>query len=381
MRHVALLIETSRTYGRDLLTGIRKYVEEHGSWSMYLESRGLDSKPPAWLHRWQGDGILTRTGSVEIAQALERTNVPIVELRTSRLHRKFPFVGVDNRALGRIVAEHLLELGFQNFGIYQLDTEDYFVERSENFVRFLQSQGIEPSVFRAEDHQDRPLEWERHQDQLVNWLTCLPKPVGIMACTDQLGYWLLDACLRAQIMVPEEVAVVGCENDETLCNMSSPPLSSVVYDGCRIGYTAAKLLDGMMQGVPAPVEPTLLPPSRICARRSSDVVAIADPLMSQAIRMIREHATQGITIKQVLREVPLSRSTLERRMRELLGRSPREEILRLRIENARHLLAATDLTIEQISQRCGFRTAQYFCTAFHKAMELTPGAYRKQSRS
>lgn len=380
MRHVALLIETSRTYGRDLLNGIRKYVDERGRWSMYVELRGLESQPPAWLRRWKGDGILARTGSAELSKELQRANVPVVELRTSRFHHIFPFVGVDNRALGRMVADHLLELGFQHFGIYRIDTEDYFTERAENFVGYLASKGYAVSQFHEIDHQERPVEWERHQDRLVEWLKELPKPVGVMACTDQLGYWLIDACGRAGIAVPEQVAVVGVENDETLCTTSSPPLSSVTFEGSRIGYTAAQLLDEMMNGASPPTEPILIPPRRIYPRRSSDVIAIDDPLMAQAIRLIRDKATMNISIKDILKEVPISRSMMERRMRELLGRSPHDEILRLKIDAARHLLVGTDLTIDQIAQRTGFRTVQYFCTVFLKTSSLTPGAYRKQAR-
>jgi len=381
MRRVALLIETSRTYGRDLLAGIRRYVDENGEWSMYLELRGLDSRPPAWLHRWKGDGILSRTGSKELSKALQRTNAPVVELRTSRFHHSFPFVGVDNRALGRTVADHLLNLGFQNFGIYRIDTEDYFIERAQNFVDYLVAKGNNVAEFHEIIHEERPFVWERHQDQLVRWLKQLPKPAGVMACTDQLGYWLIDACRRAGISVPHEVAVVGAENDETLCSTSSPPLSSVEYDGALIGYTAAKVLDGMMNGEEAPSEPILIPPRRISTRQSSDVVATNDPHLAQAIRMIRDKATTGLSVQDILRVVPISRSTLERRMRELLGRSPREEILRLRLDSAKHLLSGTDLTIDQISHRTGFQTVQYFCTVFQKELQTTPGSYRKRSRT
>ncbi|SFI53196.1 XylR family transcriptional regulator [Planctomicrobium piriforme] len=380
MRHVALLIETSRTYGRELLAGIRRYANEHGPWSMYLELRGLDSKPPAWLNRWHGDGILTRTGSLEMAQALERADVPTVELRTTRFHHRFPFVGVDNQALGRMVARHLLERGFRYFAVYDLDSEDYFTERGETFVQAIRAAGHDVHIFRSPDHREQPQEWEAHQDQLVEWLKALPKPVGIMACTDQLGYWLLDACVRAEIAVPEQAAVVGCENDETLCTMATPPLSSAAFDAQRIGYAAAKLLDGLMQGEPAPTAPLLIPPLQVVTRRSSDVVAIDDVVFSQAIRRMRESASQGLSIKEVLQSVPISRSTLERKTRSLLGRSPREEIFRIRLEIARQLLQETEMSLEQIAQRCGFRTAQYFCTAFLKSQGMTPGAFRKQSR-
>jgi len=381
MRHVALLIETSRTYGRGLLQGIRRYASEHGPWSMYVELRALDSRPPAWLHRWKGDGILTRTGSRTMARAIHKAQVPTVELRNSRYDDGFPFVGVDNQAVGRLVADHLLSLGFRNFGVYELDTEHYFTERRETFVRQIQSQGFQVQVFRAGGDRESPRQWEHHQDRLVRWLQQLPRPVGLMACTDQLGYWLLDACARAGIAVPEQAAVIGVENDETLCTMASPQLTSVAFDSVRIGYAAADLLDRMMQGIPAPKHPLYIPPLQVVPRKSSDVMAIDDPDVCEAIRALRKAACSGVSIGELLKTVPVSRSMLERRCRELLGRSPREEMFRLRIQAAQSLLRDTELTGDQIAHRTGFRSAPYFCTSFLKATGCTPGAYRQQSRT
>ena len=380
MRHVALLIETSRSYGRHLYQGIHRYVTEQGPWSMFMELRALDSRPPAWLRSWRGDGILSRTGSPQMAQALARVSVPVVELRATRFTNPFPFVGVDNEAVGRMIAEHLLERGFRNFGVYELNIEDYFAERCDTFVQVIRQAGFPVDTYRAKRPTERPQEWERHQDKLVKWLQGLPKPVGLMASTDQVGYWLLDACARAGIVVPEQAAVVGAENEETLCMMASPPLSSVAYNASRIGYVAAKLLDSLMQGEAPPDGPVLIPPLHIVMRQSSDVVAIDDPQVARAVQFIRENACDGITVHDVVRAADMSRSSLERRIRSLLGRSPHDEILRVRLEQARQLLARTDLSLEAVAQRCGFQTPQYFSTAFRRESQLTPGAYRKQTQ-
>lgn len=380
MPHVALLIETTRSYGRAMLRGVHRYISEHGPWSVYLELRSLDSKAPPWLKHWRGDGILSRTYSQATADIIRDAGVPAVELRATRLKHSLPFIGVDNRALGRMVAEHLLERGFRQFGVYQLGTEDYFEQRRDNFVETIQEAGFSVDVFNPLGSREQPLEWERQQAGLAKWVTRLPKPVGIMACTDQLGFWLLDACQRAGVAVPEQAAVVGAENDETLCTMSLPPLSSVQFNGERIGYEAAALLARLMAGKPAPLEHLLVEPLHIVTRQSSDIIALDDVEVAAAVRYIRLHACDGIGVKHVLNAVPISRSALERRMRRMLGRTPKEEIARVQIERVRQLLVETDLSLSGVAAACGFPYPQYMGTLFKQYFDCTPGQYRARQR-
>lgn len=378
MRRVALLIETSRSYGRELLYGVKRYSAERGPWSLFVEVRDLESMPPAWLKSWDGDGILTRSGSTAIASAVKRAGVPAVELRSTRRGSEFPFVGVDNQAVGRMVADHFLQRGFRQFGVYGLDTEQFFVERRNSFIAHLQKNGFSCSQFQQRGPSEKPSQWETQQSRLIHWIRSLPKQTGIMACTDQLGCWLLDACERCGVSVPEDLAIVGVENDETLATMSTPPLSSVRLAGDKIGYEAARMLDRMMRGAKAPKRPKLFPPLGIESRTSSDIFAIDDQLLSQAIKMIRERACDGLRVPEILAAVPLSRSSLERGCRRILGRSPNEEINRIRIDRVCTLLQETDLSLKQIAQQSGFNTTQYLLQVFRKSMGVTPGSYRKQ---
>lgn len=377
--HVALLIETSRSYTRQLMRGIRHYISEHGPWSVFMEQRALESSPPPWLRSWKGDGILTRTGTQATADAIRRTGVPAVELRATKLRHSFPFVGVDNRVLGRLVAEHLAERGFRHFACYDIDSELFFEERRDNFVATVRAMGFDCQVLHAADSREKPLQWEKQQRALVKWLTDLPKPVGIMACTDQLGFWLLDACLRAGVAVPEQAAVVGAENDESLCMMSTPPLSSVQFAAERIGYEAAALLDRMMHGQEAPGQ-TVFEPLGIVTRPSSDIVAIEDSVVARAVQYIRDHADAALTVEDVLDVIPISRSALERRMTAALGRAPKAEILRAQLNRVKDLLRDTDLNLSAIAQACGFRHPQYMSHIFKKKLGQTPGAYRAATR-
>lgn len=379
-RHVAVFVETSRSYGRDILRGVNRFMAEQGQWSLYLELRGLDSGVPRWLSTWRGDGIIVRTGTPAMARAIARTGLPAVELRSSKLPRRLPFVGIDNRRLGQLVADHLADNGFHNFAVFDLDTERYFEERRDDFRASLAARGFPCHEYHAPSHGERPANWERHQAQVAAWVASLPKPVGILACTDQLGFWLLDACRRAGVAVPEEAAVVGVENDETLCTLAAPRLSSVAFDGERVGYEAASLLARLMEGGQPPAEPIVVPPRGLVVRQSSDIVALDDPAVAAAVRYIREHACHGATVSDVVRACGLSRSVLERRMRAALGRPPGEEIVRARFAEVKRLLVETDLPLAAIADRCGIEHPQYMAEAFKRLFGITPGRFRAGRR-
>jgi LacI family transcriptional regulator len=208
----------------------------------------------------------------------------------------------------------------------------------------------------------------------------LPKPVGVAACYDVLGLRLLDACRRRGLVVPEQVAVVGAGNDNLLCSLSDPPLSSVEHNLHQVGYEAAGLLDRMMDGEPAPAEPILVEPLGVVARQSTELVAIADPKTSLALHVIRDRACQGIGVDEVARRVSLSRRALERRFHKYVGRSPHDEIVRLQLERVKTLLRESDLTLDAIAQKAGFNYASYMATLFRTRVGQPPGEYRRRSR-
>ncbi|MSU73493.1 MAG: DNA-binding transcriptional regulator [Opitutus sp.] len=377
---VALLVETTRTYTRELLAGVRRYVAAHGPWSCFIELRALESGPPPWLKNWDGDGIITRTFTQEMADVIAATGLPAVELRATFLKSAFPFVGMDNRLIGQMVAEHFFDRGYQSFAVYSLHTERFFVERVQNFVAAVQARGGACSIL-PEPVSDRAADWEKGQARLISWLTSLPKPVGIFAANDQLGVRVLDACQRAGIAVPEDVAVVGAENEETLCAFVNPPLTSVRFDGAAVGFAAAELLARMMCGGAPPKGETLFPPKGIVVRGSSDEFVITDRLVAHAARVIRENATTGLNVDDLCRKLNASRSTLDRRMRAALGRTPKEEILHVRFREVERLLRETDLTIEAIAEQTGFAYSHYLQAAFKQVHGLTPGEFRRRSQA
>ncbi len=382
MKRVAVLIETSRAYGRGLISGVARYNREHARWSVYFKPHGLDDPPPPWLRDWRGDGILARIGNRNVAETVLRTGVPVVELRAVLPDLGLPVIGVNNRAVADLALEHLRERGFQQFGFCGLPRglEPCMDERCDHFQDAVATAGYPCDVFPAARTRGRRKAWEAEQNEMARWVHSLPKPIGLMTCNDDRGLQLLDACRRAQVMVPDEVAVVSVDNDEYLCGLAIPPLTSIDVRPEEIGHQAAALLDRMMAGKAAPSRPTLIAPRSVVTRQSTDVLATEDAKVIQAVSFIRSQACQRIRVSDVLQHVRLSRAALEPRVRAVLGRTIHDEIHRVQIETVKDLLCNTDLPLKQIARRCGFKYPQYMARTFRLATGQTLSAYRKRHR-
>ena len=375
---VALLIETSNAYARGLLGGIVAYMREHGEWSIYLAEHGRGDNPPRWLAGWHGDGIIARIENATIAGALRGVKLPVVDVSAARLIPSLPWVETDDNAFARMAADHLLERGFKHFGYCGDDRFNWSKRRSEFFLTFVREAGGECSVYRPDKRQQADA--ESQVEDIAGWVGRLPKPVGVMACYDLRGQQVLDACRRRGIAVPDEVAVIGVDNDELLCNLSDPPLSSIIPNTHRTGYEAAALLDRLMAGKKVRSLTNLIPPLGVATRQSTDVLAIEDRHVVQAVRFIRERACDGIHVRDVLKAVPQSRRLLEARFKKLIGRTPHEEILRVRLNRARELLSSTDLSLAAIAERTGFVHSEYLSVVFKRETGAPPSQYRALNR-
>ena len=378
LRRVALLIEASRAYARGLVQGVAQYDREHKGWSIHYTPRGLDDPPPTWLRSWEGDGILARINDPRMAKAVARKQVPVVELRRALRQRDTPSIGPDDAAVAQLAAEHLRACGLRQFGFVGLaqGAHPAMDLRAENFARCLAADGL-PCARLHLGRQGRGDFWERQCNQIVAWLRKLPKPLGVMACNDDLGLLVLDACRRMEILVPDQVAVVGVGNDECLCNLARPMLSSVDLDPQRIGYEAARMLDRLMAGQSLAESYALVPPRQVVARASTDVLATADQGVVRAVRFIREHACRSIRVADVLKQACMSRASLEPRLKRTLGRTIHQEIQRVRIARVKELLLTTAAPLKQIASQAGFRYPEYMMRVFYQATGQTPGHYRK----
>ena len=384
VRKVALLVEWSRTYGRGVLRGIGKYVQTHGRWRVYQTERKLSETAPAWLRKWKGDGIIARIESRKLAAQIKQMGLPVVNLFEHAYHECFPAVLTDNQAIARLAAEHLIERGLKRFAYCGLPSVDCCGERGRPFVQYLEQAGYEVHVYDPPRRQ-RTMSISasegyelQHEEAIVRWLRSLPKPIGLMASNDLRAHQILMLCGDNQLAVPDEVAVIGVDNDEVICGLTQPPLSSIEQNPEEVGYQAAALLDGLMRGEPSPPRSIMIVgPKGVVSRQSTDFVAVADPDVAAALRFIREHACDGISVDTILANVPVSRRTLERRFAAILDRSPRDEILRVQLRHIKQLLTVTDYPLAKIAEMTGFHYVESMCSLFKKTTGQTPGEYRR----
>lgn len=374
-RKVALLIETSNSYGRELLQGIRAWTREHESWAMRFVEQGRGAAVPDWLRAWPGHGVIARIENPEIAQALRATRLPVIDVSAALPRPMFPQVVTDSAAATKLAFDHLHGRGLRHFGYYGDPRFRWAAQRGEFFARWAREAGAECREFT--DFRSRP---DAELAALARWLTRLPRPTGVLACYDLRGQQVLEACRETDLRVPDDIAVIGIHNDELLCELCDPPLSSVAPDARRAGYEAAELLARWMAGGKVPREVHHVEPLRVVTRQSTDVVAVEDAQVATAIRFIREHALENIGVVDVLRAAPMARTALERRFRQLLGRTPREEIESARLEQVKTLLGTTDLPIARIAERTGFPHPEYLTVVFRRATGLTPRQFRERHR-
>ena len=327
-----------------------------------------------------------------MAEAIRACGAPVVDLRGVAPGAPFPFVGVDHVAVARLAAEHLLERGFKHFGFCGLPrgVHPHMDQLCDAFVAAIGAAGRCCSEFVGrpgprrgeawERLQDRPAQWKDRQQRIARWIQRLEKPAAVMACHDDRALQALDACRRIGALVPEEVAVISVDNDPYLCELAIPPLTSIDDNPEQIGYEAAGLLDRLISGEPAPDRPMLIAPRGVVTRRSTDVLAIENRDVAHALRLIHEHACDGLFARDVVAATPLSRAVLAQQFKQAVGRSIGQEIQRVRIRRAKELLEQTDLAIKQIARRSGFRGVEYMTRVFGRLTGQTPGEYRKRLR-
>lgn len=377
--HVALIIETSKQYGRGLIKGIGQYVKGHGPWSIFIEERSIEEAAPKWLTRWKGDGIIARMWDETLAKPLMKMGVPVVNVRRYHTRLPLPAVYEDDFALCRLAMRHFAEHHFRNLAFCGWEGIAWAQARAAWFAQAVREGG------HGECHMYKPrtkgvTNWEREQEDVARWLESLPKPVGVLACNDVRGLQVLDACRRINLPVPEQCAVLGVDNDTILCELADPPLSSIDQDEERTGYEAAALLDKLMRGEKDAPQELLIPPLGVVTRASTDSIAVEDADLAKALRFIRLNACSRISIDNVADHVGLSRRALQRRFRTQLGRTPSQEISTIQLQQIKQMLAETDLKLQVVAERAGFHYVSHLSSFFKSHTGLTPGKFRQQAQ-
>jgi LacI family transcriptional regulator len=378
------MIESSRTYGRELVRGIMRYSRLHGPWvfpwvfyrqDLFYVARGSERAELEHLKKWGPQGIISR--DMRDIEELAGWGVPLfVAVAMEPPSSQRNSIVTDDRAIGRMAAEHLLERGFRNFGYCGFDDMYWSCQRGKNFDARISEVGFKTSFYKQPKSHAKRL-WYREEDILIEWLRSLPKPVGIMACNDDRGQHITEACANAKLDVPYEVAVIGVDNDDQVCDISNPPLSSVVLDVEKAGFQASELLDRMMAGEKMPPQTVNVPPSRVVMRQSTNIVAVEDKLVSKALTYIHYNAKRLIQVEDVIKNLNVSRRNLHDKFMKTLGRSVYDEIKRVRIDLISQMLIETDLSISDIALSLGYDNTNHISRYFKQKMGISPLEYRK----
>jgi LacI family transcriptional regulator len=380
-RRVAVVIEASNAYARGLLAGIHRHVREHEPWTVFLPEHGRGKPPLESLAKWVGDGVIARIETKATAEAIEKLRrqlgIPVIDVSAARLVADLPYVETDDAMIATVAADHFFERDFRHFAFLGDDRFRWSDNRCRAFVEVVTAKGHDVDVF---SHRRRKTPPADDDEAVEAWLARLPKPVALLACYDIRGRQAIDACRRAGIAVPDEVAVLGVDDDEVLCGLASPPLSSVMPDAIGAGRLAAELLDQLMRGGQLKRSEWLLPPLGIIARQSTDVLAIDDPLVVAAIRQIRAHACDGIKVTDVARALKTTRRVLENRFTKRVGHTPHEEIARVQFRRVEQLLLETELSLAGVAARAGFKHTEYMTVAFTKRHGMPPSRWRQERR-
>jgi LacI family transcriptional regulator len=406
---VVLLLHPFAGYDRGLLEGIARYAQLHGPWIFCfageypevptVNSDSVNGEPyPIASARRSGrgasfslrglgaSGVIGRIQTPAAARALLNSELPIiaVDLAEKQLAASNPLsriseIRADSYTAGCHAAEHLIERGFTSFGFCGYQGRLWSDRREEGFGDRVRKKTQAYAVY--EPHRrTRTLPWSLEKSLVASWLGSLPKPVGIMACNDIRGRQVIEACLQAGLSVPDDVGVVGVDEDRLLCDLANPPLSSVVFNLARAGYQAAELLDGLMTGRVQKPRQIVVDALWVIPRRSTDVMAVGDPHVAAALRHIRDHFRQGISVGDVVAVTGLSRRALEMRFQRMLQKTIRDEIQYARLSWSKKLLLDTNLSVEKVAHASGFSGMSYMSDVFRREVGISPSEYRRQSR-
>lgn len=376
-RPVLLLIETSSGFARRLIQGITAYAHEHGPWILALREGTTESLSAALDAHDRIEGIIARLESPALLAQVQGTGLPFVNVSGTYFADDVPWVDVNNTSVCRLIVQEFVRNGYESFAFCGLAAREWSTWREDLFTAMVRERG--DVCARTAIGGEITSITAAERDRLARWLAALPKPVAIMAANDACGYELLKACHAGGVSVPEEVAVIGVDNDELVCELSYPSLSSVLPNTETIGHRAAEVLDRLMAGKPQKPAVVKVEPLGIETRRSTGAVAHSGYFLRRALRYIQSHACAGINVHDVLKAVPVSRTALEAGLRAMIGRSPHAEISRIRLEAAKDLLVTTELSLTEIALHCGYRNVDYFSAAFKRDVGLPPSAFRKRA--
>ena len=388
---VAVVVDSEFWFDREIVAGAAQFAREAGDWQLYVEAESPNRLPD--LTSWRGHGIIASFSDRRVARIVSSSGLPAVAVGGSSSGgavEGIPCVSCDDGLIASMAAEHLLERGLRTFGYYGTvadDTIRWSQARGGAFAARVAAAGCHCDALTASRASRL---WSHVQAELCGWLESLPKPVGIMACDDIRARHVLEACRTLGCRVPHDGAVIGVDNDELICELAVPPLSSIAQATRRIGYEAARLLDRSMRGATAKAARAsadaaaarlVIPPVAVVPRASTDTLAVADPVIAKVIRLIRDSEQRDVRVADLVAASGLARGQLERCFKRFVGHSIHEDIMRTRLSAALMLLRTTALPLKAIAPRAGFHSVPYMITTFKRRLGVTPAGLRDREQS
>jgi LacI family transcriptional regulator len=362
-RKIALVMPIRIPHIERTLRGIADYARGRARWAFVINPETFGSVEG--IRGWRGDGVIALINTPREESIVRGLRVPAVNISGALRRSRLPRVLVDNTAVGRLVADHLMDCGFARFGCYGLRGIWYAEGRIRGFAERLRERGFRSSVL--EEIRGRSGAWSCDTDRLEAWLSGFRRPVGVFACTDQRARLVLDACARLRFDVPRDVGLIGVDNDELTCEFCQPTLSSVARNAYTMGVEAARLLDRLLRGGSPPPGDLLIPPEGVMKRASTDVYAVEHPELRRAVRLVRERLGDAFGVEALVRDAAVSRRTLETLFRRHLHCTPHRFIVRARVERARELLGdGTRRSLKGVARACGFASPRQLNAAFRR---------------
>jgi LacI family transcriptional regulator len=385
-RHVALVYPLAVPWMTTFVRGVMDYAQRHGGWSLTTSPPSLigAAEEPLTLDSlrgWPGHGAMAALLNQADIRAARRLRIPVLNTASTLRDTGIPRVRPDHYAMGRVAAEHLLQHGLRRLAYYGVQGFWFSEERCRGFAERAAQAGATCDVLQVPRNTGRWANWQKRTELLVGWLQQLRPPIGLLAVQDYRARAVIEECDRLGLRIPHDVAVIGMEDDPTLCEFCQPTLSSVSRDSWRMGLESAAILDRLMDGLPTP-DDVAIPPDGVVARQSTDTIAVDDPHLAAAVHFIHDHLGERFAIEQVVAATSISRRQLETRFRRVLGCAPLDYLSQKRIERAKQLLAAPErVKLHRIVTACGFSSVERMRHVFKRLTGLTPMEYRHSVRA
>lgn len=387
MKKILLLTDFASGFSRDLLRGVVKYAKEHGPWVFYRLPRyyleqNNDQAVLDWAEKWGADAIIAQLSDINF-QALQRLNIPIIVQNYRERDERISNITGDYFGTGVMAADFFLHRGYKNFAYYGLDETIWMRERADGYRSEVEKHGMTVHAFSSPEKVFRePGSWTLRAERVMHWLHSLPKPIALFACDDSYALEITELCKQSEINIPEDIAILGVDNDELLCNISDPRLSSIELDVTSGGYEVGALLDHYFKGeiLPPLSHNITIKPVRIIPRSSTERVQVMDKYVAQALAQIEQEYAEELTVERLLARIPLSRRVFERRFKQEIHMTIYQYIQEFRIERFADLLQTSDCELTEAAFMSGFRNYKNVSRVFTKKKQMTPSQYREKHR-